>query len=177
MQWNTPKRETKSFEELTKTGANLEEWNKAEHNYQNQLVFNNYLKTNVAIIKAKGSFNGKINGTETNVEWRDAKINEEAIEILHSENMKAASHILLYLCFNFDDWRLVQKECISLIEDKKLHKDIRQLAVTCLGHLARIHSTIDQEKVIPILKLYMERDNQIAGTIADTLEDIERFTK
>ncbi|NDV66766.1 hypothetical protein [Bacteroides sp. 224] len=168
-------REATSFEKLIQINTNAEEWEKAELNYQNQLIFNNYLKSKVAILKAKGSFFGKINGTETFVEWTEAKINEEAIEILHSENLESATSILLYLCFNFDDWRLVQKECISLIRDKKLHKDIRQLAVICLGHLARIHSTIDKEEVIPILELYMKQDSQIAGTIADALEDIKLF--
>ncbi len=168
---------TKSFEEFVTIDTDFEEWRKAEQNYQNQLVFDNYIKSQVPIIKAKGSFSGKVNGTETFVEWTEGRINGEAIKILHSENMKSATDILLYLSFNFDDWKLVQDECISLIENKKLKEDIRRLAVTCLGHLVRIHSTIDKEKVVPFLRLYMEQDKQIAGTIADTLEDIELFTK
>ncbi len=170
-------RATKSFEELVTMDTDLGEWERAEKNYQNQLVFDNYIKLHVPIIKSKGLFSGKINGTETFVEWTEGRITKEAIRILHSENVKSATEILLYLSFNFDDWRLVQNECISLIEDEKLKEDIRRLAVTCLGHLARIHSTIDKEKVVPFLRLYMKQDKQIGGTIADTLEDIELFTK
>lgn len=48
-----------------------EEWVKAEKNYQNQLVFDNYLKLNTPRIKVKGIFSGKIDGTETFVEWGD----------------------------------------------------------------------------------------------------------
>lgn len=170
-------RNTKSFEELATTDTDIEEWKKAEQNYQNQLIFDNYLQSQIPIIKAKGLFCGKIDGTDTSVEWAESKISEEAIKILHSSNVKSATDILLYLSFNFDDWRSVQNECISLIADKKIYEDIRRLAVTSLGHLIRIHSTIDNEKVIPFLQSQMQQDEEIAGTIADTLKDIELFTK
>lgn len=46
---------------------NIEEWRKAEQNYQNDLIFNNFLKLNKPTIKVKGLFSE--NGTATFVEW------------------------------------------------------------------------------------------------------------
>ncbi|MCT2564059.1 hypothetical protein [Chryseobacterium herbae] len=62
-------RKNKSFENLSSIDLNSEECTKAEQNYQNQLVFNDYLSANSPTMKAKGSFRGKIDGTETFVEW------------------------------------------------------------------------------------------------------------
>jgi hypothetical protein len=62
-----------SFEKLGTTDTNFEEWKKAEQNYQNQLVFDNYLKSTAPTIIAKGLFSGKFDGTETFVEWREEK--------------------------------------------------------------------------------------------------------
>jgi hypothetical protein len=54
--------------------------------------------------------------------------------------------------------------------------DIRGLAVTCLGHLARIHGYIDREKVIPVLKLLLN-DSEIVGRVEDALSDIKMYAK
>lgn len=64
-------RRIKSFESLNIKNGSSEEWAKAEKNYQNQLVFDDYLKFNTPGIKVKGTFSGKIDGTETFVEWTD----------------------------------------------------------------------------------------------------------
>ncbi|SFN00489.1 hypothetical protein SAMN05421594_0289 [Chryseobacterium oleae] len=64
-------RKNKSFENLLSVDQNPEEYIKAEHNYQNQIVFNDYLQSNSPTMKAKGLFSGKIDGTETFVEWLD----------------------------------------------------------------------------------------------------------
>ncbi|WP_454045629.1 hypothetical protein [Chryseobacterium sp. Marseille-Q8038] len=64
-------RENQSFEFLTKSDINTEEWLKTEQNYQNQLTFTHYLKTNSPVVKAKGAFGGKIDGTDTFVEWAE----------------------------------------------------------------------------------------------------------
>lgn len=60
-------REIKSFEELLTTDMNIEGWRQAEQNYQNDLIFNNFLKLNRPTIKVKGLFSE--NGTATFVEW------------------------------------------------------------------------------------------------------------
>lgn len=64
-------RESQSFKEIIVLQTNSEEWIRLEENYQNQLIFDEYLKTTPPATKAKGSFSGKIDGTATFVEWLD----------------------------------------------------------------------------------------------------------
>lgn len=70
-------RKMKHFEAFVTVDTEYEEWKRAEQNYQNELAFDNYQKINMPTIKAKGLFSGKINGTETFVEWTEEKINTE----------------------------------------------------------------------------------------------------
>ncbi|MDR1347299.1 MAG: hypothetical protein LBJ63_02555 [Prevotellaceae bacterium] len=100
---------------------------------------------------------------------------KEKIElIVNSNDVDSATKTLLDICFNPNDWKWVQDICLSLITANK-NEDVRRLAVTCLGHLARIHSTIEKEKVIPFLKKIKKGDINIAGTIDDALDDINMF--
>ncbi|MET0233015.1 MAG: hypothetical protein ABW224_00080 [Kibdelosporangium sp.] len=79
---------------------------------------------------------------------------------------------LLGLTNHDPDWRWVQEQCLALLAHPD--KDVRGLAATCLGHLARIHRTIDLDKVVPALR-QRSADPAIAGQIEDALEDIEMY--
>lgn len=52
--------------------------------------------------------------------------------------------------------------------------DIRGLAVTCLGHIARIHKQLDREHVKNILTQLLH-DKVISARVEDALGDIEMF--
>jgi hypothetical protein len=68
----------------------------------------------------------------------------------------------------------VQEKCLFFFQSD--NPDIRKLAATCLGHVARIHNKIDKERVVAILKSHL-KDPDIAGAIQDALDDIEMFAK
>lgn len=57
------------------------------------------------------------------------------------------------------------------------NKNIAQLALICIGHLARIHQYINQQKVLPFLNNIKNDNHQFVGIIDDMLDDIEIFTK
>ena len=67
------------------------------------------------------------------------------------EYVKNITDKLLDITFNNDNWEFVQNECLKYIENENF--DIVRLAITCLGHIARIHNHIDKEKVIKILSV------------------------
>lgn len=96
---------------------------------------------------------------------------------IKSNDIDLATKKLLDISFNSTDWKWVQDICLSLIKDKTINEDLRRLAVTCIGHLARIHSTLEKNKVISFLEEYKLEDINIAGTIEDTLDDISMFVK
>ncbi|MCV9933987.1 hypothetical protein OIU80_17025 [Flavobacterium sp. LS1R47] len=102
-------------------------------------------------------------------------IQHESDEIekkLKSKDATIVINTLLETTFHNQNWEWVQDLCIELLENK--NPDISGLAVTCLGHIARIHRVIDKEKV---LKAFESRkdDEAINGRIEDAIEDINVF--
>lgn len=94
----------------------------------------------------------------------------EAENIFASGNTDEIASALVDITFHDSDWRWLQNQCLSLARNDAL--GIRQIAVTCLGHIARIHRTLDLETVLPVLT---ELSSDPAIVIDDTLDDIRRF--
>jgi hypothetical protein len=65
----------------------------------------------------------------------------------------------------------LQELCLTLINHSDL--PVRQVAVTSLGHVARIHRTIDP-RVPPILES-LRGDPGLGGRAEDALEDVAAF--
>ena len=70
------------------------------------------------------------------------------------------------------DWKWVQELCLQLLGHK--NDDVRRAAITSLGHLARIHSILDLEIVLPRLEVLRSHPT-LGGTIEDALDDIRIF--
>src|SRR5688572_19938614 len=76
---------------------------------------------------------------------------------------------------NFDqDWRWVQGWCVRRARDPRAQ--VRGCAVTCLGHLARIHGVLDLDTVMPLLE-ELVADPAIGGRAEDALGDIQMFIR
>lgn len=98
----------------------------------------------------------------------------EAIKAFSSKSRKIVCDALIRVTFHESDWRWAQEHCLSLL--KHPQKEIRQLAVTCIGHIARIHRRIDISKVVPALKR-LQSDPDVGGHADDALSDIEMFAR
>jgi hypothetical protein len=81
---------------------------------------------------------------------------------------------LVRVTFNDSEWEWVQEQCVRFIISPI--PDVRRLAVTCIGHLARIHGQLDLKRVVPLLN-QMRNDAELGGTVEDALDDIEAFVK
>ena len=97
---------------------------------------------------------------------------QEAEKAFESNDSSQISDALLRVTYYDSDWSWIQSKCLEFI--KYQDKNIRGLAVTCLGHLARIHGTLDVDKVVPILESLSD-DPEISGKIDDALDDIQMF--
>jgi hypothetical protein len=67
-----------------------------------------------------------------------------------------------------EDWEWVQEQCLEFLCHPTF--EIRSLAATCLGHMARIHRKLDREIVLPALKECLDdegMDKSIEGALAD----------
>lgn len=95
----------------------------------------------------------------------------EAERALASEDPQRINHALLSLALHDPDWRWVQERILVFLG----HRDpeVRGLAATCLGHLARIHGQIDERAVAALLAL--RGDPLVRARAEDALEDISQF--
>jgi hypothetical protein len=100
---------------------------------------------------------------------------DELEKLLLSDDANVVIDAIMYLCFNIDDPEWIQRKCVQLIESGK-NDDIRGLAITCIGHTARIHQEINKDLVIPIL-LDKLQDSALSGRAEDALGDIKMFVK
>jgi hypothetical protein len=93
--------------------------------------------------------------------------------MLQSDRSDVVIDALLYLCFNINDPEWIQLQCIQAIEGAG-NDDIKGLAITCIGHVARIHSEIDRPLVIPILRSILT-DDTLSGRAQDALDDTDMY--
>lgn len=99
--------------------------------------------------------------------------NREYTELLDSSDEEVISKALLYMTFNIQDAGWLQKTCLEFISTNE-NNSMRGLAITCLGHVARIHGTINEQTTIPFLKRLLN-DTSLAGRAQDALNDIDIF--
>ncbi|WP_001060128.1 hypothetical protein [Escherichia sp. TW09308] len=96
-------------------------------------------------------------------------------KLLNSEDEKQVAETLLYIVYNVKD--ISWSEEVFMRMANNFNGDICGLALTCIGHLARINGKIDKGKVIPFLKEKMENSNEVISSRAeDALDDINVFT-
>lgn len=95
--------------------------------------------------------------------------------LLCDEDIDFCLRLLLKITFDCDDWEWIQNVCIDIINSNR-EKNICGLAVSCIGHLARIHGKIDKERIFELFD--QQKDNPyISGRIEDAIDDINRFVK
>ena len=91
--------------------------------------------------------------------------------MLCDEDIDFCCKLLLKITFNCDDWKWIQNVCIDIINSNR-EKNICGLAVTCIGHLARIHGKIEKERIFELFN--QQKDNPfINDRIGDAIDDIE----
>lgn len=93
-------------------------------------------------------------------------------EIFLSGSTDKICTALVAMAFYDDDWKWSQDQCLHFLEHAEW--EIRAIAATCLGHIARIHRRLDKEHVEHTLKKHLS-DEKIAGYIENALNDINWF--
>jgi hypothetical protein len=97
---------------------------------------------------------------------------EDANHAFSSGNAERICSALVSVTFHDPDLHWVQDLCLGFLENGDSR--IRGLAATCLGHLARIHLSIDKERLLDVLRQHLS-DAEIAGRIEDAIDDIQTF--
>lgn len=95
---------------------------------------------------------------------------KKAEAAFQSEDVASICDALVGVAYYDSDWRWVQGHCLRFLRHPNI--EIRGLAATCLGHLARIHGKLDLDTVKPAL-LRLTKDPQVGGRAEDALDDIK----
>ena len=82
---------------------------------------------------------------------------------------------VMFAIFNLDDPRWLQNLCMQC--SKSDDSDIAGLAITGIGHIARLHGNLDLETVVPFLEEIKNENTELSGRAEDALEDIQIFMK
>jgi hypothetical protein len=96
----------------------------------------------------------------------------DAERIFASSDRDAVCEALVAVAFHDPDWRWVQDKCLGFTHHSEWA--LRAIAATCLGHLARIHGTLDFERVKPRL-IELMKDPRTRGYAEDAASDIRMF--
>lgn len=95
---------------------------------------------------------------------------------LHSSDIEKVTDAMLYLINSCNDLDWAEHVMIEMFGNE--NKNVKGLALACLGHLARIHGVINNKKIIPFLeKIVDENIEELSGRAEDALDDIHMFAK
>lgn len=96
---------------------------------------------------------------------------EEAALLLESGHGATICRVLVRLAFHEADRVYVETVCARYLTHTSA--DVRGAALTCLGHIARIHNALDP-KLVDALHA-ATTDPEVGGQAEDALDDFEIF--
>ncbi len=97
---------------------------------------------------------------------------EAATAFARNDDTYSVCYSLLCVALHDPDWRWVLPQVMRFIMDP--NPEIRGVAVTCVGYLARIHRRVDVTEVLPMLHK-LQSDPYVRMRVRDTLADISQF--
>ncbi|MFC6011790.1 hypothetical protein [Nocardia lasii] len=97
-----------------------------------------------------------------------------AIVMLESGDAEQAESAIIQLALSDPDGNWVILQALRLLKSRI--GSVRATAATAIGHVARIHGSVDKDTVLPALHALMT-DPETAGRAEDALDDIEIFAK
>ena len=111
--------------------------------------------------------------------WEPEPLSREEEEAgLHSDDPSVICETLVSCAYYDDDWRWVQERCLEFMHH--WNRQVRYVAIICLGHLVRIHGVLDLDRVQPALKEMVkgsEPDPDILDAVLSARSDIRIFYK
>ncbi|VDO15750.1 unnamed protein product [Brugia timori] len=97
---------------------------------------------------------------------------QDAEDALASRSSAVVCRALIAIALHEPDWLWAQDRCLE--ELSNADPDIRGLAATCLGHVARVHRNLEKARAVAALTPLLA-DPEVAGRVEDALDDIAAF--
>lgn len=101
-----------------------------------------------------------------------ASADQVAAALAAHASCEQLSGLLVGAALNDPDWRGVQDLCLAWTQEG--HEGLAPLAITCLGHLARLHGDLDLDRVLPVLA-QAKAEAGLRRHVEDALDDIHMF--
>lgn len=100
---------------------------------------------------------------------------DEIMKVLRDQSASKDDKIstVMFAIFNLNDSRWLQEFCMQCANDGD--SDIAGLAITGIGHIARMYGGVDLETVVPFLEDIKNKNTTLSGRAEDALEDIQIF--
>lgn len=98
----------------------------------------------------------------------------EAEAVLAGNDLDLIRVALVRIAFTEPDYKWATFQCLNFCDH--LDDEVRGVAVTCLGHIARVHGKIDTQTIVPILERLL-LDPAITGRVEDAISDIKLFAQ
>lgn len=102
--------------------------------------------------------------------WRD-----EQVALIATDNPSNAAWPLIHLAYYYADMRWVEQFLVSVIRGEA-DWQIRELAVTCLGHCARTHREVTADVVLPALRWCPRQGPGLRGRAYDAITDVDSYS-
>jgi hypothetical protein len=102
------------------------------------------------------------------------QIREEKLVDLASGDLTRSTRALLYLTYEDPDRHWLERLLLDQLGTDK-DPQLRSLAVTCMGHVGRMHGVVG-EKVVDRLRQLLS-DEALAGFAENALDDIESLAR
>ena len=99
---------------------------------------------------------------------------QEAEAVFSGQNIKDICDALVRVTYHDNDPHWLQKLCFRFCRHDSA--EVRGLAVQCFGHIARIHRTLDLQRVKAVLTELLA-DTEISGRVEDAMDDINMFVR
>lgn len=97
---------------------------------------------------------------------------DEASAILSGKSNEAKCRALVGLAFYDPDPAWLEELFLTHAQNENL--DVAGVAITCLGHVARIHRSLNVTAVMPVLD-ELRRREPLVGRIEDAIEDFRLY--
>ncbi len=97
---------------------------------------------------------------------------ETAASIFENGNPDKICDALVRAAHFDPDNQWVEKKCMEFTRNK--NDNVKKTAIICLGHLARIHNSLNLKKLFPLLE-ELKSDPELTGYVEDALDDIHMF--
>lgn len=113
---------------------------------------------------------------EINLKYEDVNIvylRDFFVSLKGNDMNKIASDMIGFV-YGEKNWKEAERVILECLDDER--STVREIAVTCIGHIARIHGKINREAVGKKFA-NMKKNSQINGKIEDSLDDIDIFVK